>query len=311
MWKVKSTYLMNNIQRVKSISEIHQLFQLAKPKHPLVSVFRHEDLIVPPNFTEQSFITDLYMIGLKEKQEAVVNYGRETYDFQEGTVVFLSPNQVFSFNSADFSKCEEEWTLVFHPNFMTKTGLGNKIDTYHFFGYEANEALHVSEDEKLDLNDFIQKIEKEYHQQIDKHTQEIICINIETILKYCQRFYARQFITRKMSNNRYLAKFESYLQAYFSQNLSNKGLPSVKQCGEALHLSAHYLSDLLKAETGKNAKEHISLFVIKKAKMRLQNHELTISQVAFDLGFDYPNHFSKFFKSKTGLSPTEYRKVNE
>lgn len=301
---------MKNILHVTSITEIHQLFQLTKPKHPLVSVFRHSDLVVPDNFTSQSFTTDLFMIGFKEKQEAVVKYGRETYDFQEGTVIFLSPNQVFSFSSADFSNCKDEWTLVFHPDFLTKTNLGKEIDNYHFFSYETNEALHVSEDEKLALNDLIAKIEKEYYQQIDKHTQEIICINIETILKYCQRFYARQFITRKTVNNRYLTKFEAYLRKYFAHNLIDEGLPTVKQCGKALHLSPHYLSDLLKEETGKNAKEHIDLFVIKKAKIQLQNQELSISQVAFDLGFDYPNHFSKFFKSKTGLSPTEYRNIS-
>lgn len=302
--------MKTDIIQIKSITEIHQLFQLAKPKHPLVSVFRHSDLVVPENFTSQSFTTDMYMIGLKEKQEAIVNYGRETYDFQEGTVIFLSPNQVFSFHSADFSKCEDEWTIVFHPDFLTKTNLGNEIDDYHFFGYETNEALHVSEDEKLALSDLVGKIEKEYYQQIDKHTQEIICINIESVLKYCQRFYARQFITRKVSNNRYLAKFEAYLKKHFAQNLIDKGLPTVTQCGEAMHLSPHYLSDLLKEETGKNAKEHIDLFVINKAKIQLQNQELSISQVAFDLGFDYPNHFSKFFKLKTGLTPTEYRNVN-
>jgi len=301
---------MKNIHHVKSISAIHQLFQLAKPKHPLVSVFRHSDLVVPNTFTSQSFTTDMYMISLKEKQEAVVNYGRETYDFQEGTVVFMSPNQVFSFNSVDFTNCEEEWTLVFHPDFLTQTNLGKEIESYHFFSYETSEALHVSDDEKLALNGLINKIEQEYYQQIDKHTQEIICINIETILKYCQRFYARQFITRKTGNKRYLAKFEAYLKKFYAQNRSESGLPTVKQCGNALHLSPHYLSDLLKEETGKNAKEHIDLFIIQKAKVQLQNQELSISQVAFELGFNYPNHFSKFFKLKTGLSPTEYRNVN-
>ena len=301
---------MHNIHHVKSITEVHQLFQLPKPKHPLVSVFRHSDLVIPDNFTSQSFTTDMYMISIKEKQEAVVNYGRETYDFQEGTVVFFAPNQVFSFNSADFSNCKEEWTLVFHPDFSAYTNLGNEIDKYHFFNYETNEALHVSEDEKLALNDMILKIEKEYGQLIDKHTQEIICINIETILKYCQRFYTRQFITRKTGNYSYLSKFEAYLKRYFTQSLVDKGLPTVKQCAGELHLSPHYLSDLLKEETGKTAKEHIDLLLIKKAKVLLQNHTLSISQVAFDLGFDYPNHFSKFFKSKTGLSPTEYRCAN-
>lgn len=301
---------MINIQHIKSISEIHQLFQLAKPKHPLVSVFRHSDLVIPDNFTTQSFTTDLYMIGLKEKQEAIVNYGREHYDFQDGTVVFFAPTQVFSFNSVDFSQCEEEWTLVFHPDFIDRTSLGNEIDNYHFFSYEIHEALHVSEDEKLALNDMISKIEKEYYQLIDKHTQEIICINIETLLKYCQRFYARQFITRGIKNNTYLVKFETYLKQYFEQNLIESGLPTVKQCASAANLSPHYFSDLLKEETGKTAKEHIDLFVIKKAKIQLQNPELSISEVAYNLGFDYPNHFSKFFKSKTGLSPTEYRFEN-
>lgn len=301
---------MNNIYHVKSISEIHKLFQLAKPKHPLVSVFRHSDLKVPDNFTTQSFTTDMYMISIKVKQEAEVNYGRETYDFQEGTVVFFAPNQVFSFSSADFSNCEDEWTLVFHLDFISKTSLGNEIDNYHFFNYEINEALHVSEDEKLALNDLILKIEKEYYQLIDKHTQEIICINIETILKYCNRFYTRQFITRKTGNNTYLAKLEAYLKQYFEQNLIENGLPTVNQCAGAVNLSPHYFSDLLKEETGKSAKEHIDLFVVKKAKIQLQNPELSISEVAYDLGFDYPNHFSKFFKMKTGLSPTEYRNMS-
>lgn len=301
---------MNNIYHVKSIDEAHRMFQLPKPKHPLVSVFRHSDLVVPEGFTSQSFTTEMYMIGFKEKQTAVINYGRETYDFQEGTIIFLSPNQVFSFNLADFSKCEEEWTIVFHPDFIAKTTLGNEIENYHFFAYETNEALHISEDEKLALNDLISKIEKEYYQPIDKHTQEIICVNIETVLKYCQRFYARQFITRKTSNNSYIAKFEAYLKKYFAENLTDKGLPTVKQCAEALHLSPHYLSDLLKEETGKNTKEYIDLYVIKQAKIHLHNQALSISQVAYELGFDYPNHFSKFFKSKTGLSPTEYRNVN-
>jgi len=302
--------MKTDIIHVKSISEIHQLFKLAKPKHPLVSVFRHSDLVVPDNFKTQSFTTDMYMVSIKEKQEAVLNYGRETYDFQEGTVVFFAPNQVFSFDSADFSDCEDEWTLVFHPDFISKTNLGSEIETYHFFNYETHEALHVSEDEKMVLNDMVRKIEKEYYQLIDKHTQEIICVNIETILKYCQRFYARQFITRKTNNSSYLSNFEAYLKDYFSKSLIDKGLPTVKQCAHALHLSPHYLSDLLKEETGKTAKEHIDLHIINKAKVQLQKHDLNISEVAFDLGFDYPNHFSKFFKSKTGFSPSEFRNMN-
>lgn len=298
------------IIHVKTISEAHQMFQLPCPKHPLVSVFRHSDLVIPEGFTYQSFTTEMYMIGLKEKQVAKVKYGREDYDFQEGTVLFIAPNQVFSFNAVDFSKCEDEWTLMFHPDFIANTNLGKEIDNYHFFNYESNEALHVSEDEKIALNTIITKIEKEYYQLIDRHTQEIICVNIESLLKYSQRFYARQFITRKKSSNNYIVNFEKYLKNYFSENLIHKGLPSVKQCGKALHISPHYLSDLLKEETGKNAKEHIDLFIIKKAKIKLQNKDLSISDIAYELGFKYPNHFSKFFRSKTGLSPSQYKSLN-
>lgn len=303
--------MMNpEIIHVKTLSEVHKLFGLPKPKHPLVSVLRHTDLKVDKQFEAQRFSTDMYMISLKGKQQAVLKYGRNSYDFQEGTMVFIAPNQVFSAKEADFSEARDEWSILVHKDFVAQLTLGKIMADFHFFNYESNEALHLSDDEKTSLTEIVHKIEREYNQNIDKHTNEIIGINLESLLKYCQRYYDRQFITRKSLNKGILVRFENYLKDYFGKNLTVDGIPTVAQCGRALHMSDHYLSDLLKTETGKSAKEHIDLFLVDKAKGLLLQSNQSISEIAYELGFSYPNHFSKLFKSKTGISPSEYRNFN-
>ncbi|GAA0876306.1 AraC family transcriptional regulator [Wandonia haliotis] len=292
---------------VKTLSEVHAMFGLPKPKHPLISVLRHADLQLDENFGEQRFSADMYMISLKDKQQAEMQYGRNTYDFQEGTMVFIAPDQVFATRGADFSETGDEWSILVHKDFITQSDLWSQMSNYHFFKYESNEALHLSDEEKKSLTEIVQKIEREYHQRIDKHTNEIISINLESLLKYCQRYYDRQFITRKSINKGFLVRFENFLKDYFADDLAEKGMLTVAACGKALNMSDHYMSDLLKAETGKSAKEHIDLFLIDKAKQLLLQSEQSISEIAYELGFNYPNHFSKLFKSKTGLSPSEFR----
>jgi len=239
-----------------------------------------------------------------------LKYGRNTYDFQEGSMVFIAPNQVFASSSTDFSKIQDEWTIVIHSDFITSVGLQQNLQQYQFFKYEESESLHLSDIEKQSLTDIVHKIESEYNQHIDPHTNEIIAINLESLLKYCQRYYDRQFITRKSISQGVLVQFENFLNSYFKTELSKLGVPTVAQCGAALNLSPYYLSDLLKAETGKSAKEQIDLQLVSKAKNLLLQSTDSISEIAYELGFEYPNHFSKLFKSKTGLSPSEFRNCN-
>ena len=301
--------MSNNIVHIETITEAHNILGLPSPKHPQVSVFRHKDLNISPEFAESTFSMDLYLISLKDKLSGLLNYGRKTYDFQEGTMVFIGPNQAFG-GSEESDENSEDWIMLFDTDFIRMSKLGKTIDDYHFFSYDIDEALHLSEDEKKELTELAQKIEKEYQQKIDKHTQEIILINIESILKYCQRYYDRQFYTRSNHSKEFITLFERYLKDYLANDIEEKGIPSVSKCGKALNMSGHYLSDLLKIETGKSAKEHIDLHLINKAKIILYDSNQSISEVAYSLGFEYPNHFSKFFKSKTGYSPSEFRSLN-
>jgi len=297
----------NPVIYINTISELHQAFGLSKPKYPLVSVVRHSDLKFETDIINQRFSFNMYMIMLKGNQEATLKYGRNKYDFQEGTMVFLSPNQIISTDTIDFSKSQEEWTILLNSDFININNLYDLLSKTHFFSYDSHEALHLSDDEKSALTTIVKRIESEYNQNIDMHTNNIIAVNIETIIKYFQRFYGRQFITRQYLNKDLFAKFENYLAKFFkNENL----IPTVIECGEALNLSAYYLSDLLKAKTGKTTKEYIDLHITNKAKNLLSNSEKSVSEIAYELGFDYPNHFSKLFKSKTGVSPSEFRSLN-
>ena len=203
------------------------------------------------------------------------------------------------------------WSIFIHPDLIRKSELGENIHQYSFFDYDVNEALHVSEKEKTSLTEIVYKIEREINQNLDRHSQNLIIHNLEAILKYCNRYYDRQFLTRTNYNKDFISHFEKYLNHYFSSNqLLEKGIPTVSECGKALNMSGHYLSDLLKIETGKTAKEHIHLKLIDKAKHKLLNSNLSVKSLAYDLGFEYPQHFSKLFKSKVGVSPSEYRTLN-
>ncbi len=303
--------MKKEITTIKSVSQAHELLQLNKPLHPLISVFQHADPNLITDFEEKTFSMNLYMIGLKEGELGSFNYGRNSYDYDSGTMIFIRPNQIFSPQNLQISKDSQGWTLLFHPDLIRKSELGKSISQYSFFSYESHEALQISEKEKEFISQLKKTIELEYSQNIDKHTQDLIVVNLETILKYCKRYYSRQFYTRTNLHKDYIIKFEQFIEDYFaSDELSSKGLPTVNQCGEALKMSGHYLSDLLKSETGKSAKEHIHLKLTEKAKNVLLTSNSTISEVAYALGFGYPNHFSKLFKANTGMSPSEYRNLN-
>ena len=301
---------MQEFFHTKTVADVHRMFGLEKPQHPLITIVRQWPKI-DFDFGNVKMTSDLYFVSMKGRISGRFKYGRNSYDFEEGMLVFMSPNQVATFEHSIDALDDSGWSILFHPDLIRKSDLGRTINTYSFFDYSANEALHVSDREKQMLADLVRRIEIELQQNIDKHSQELIVINLEAIMTYCRRYYDRQFYTRTNLNSDFITQFEKYLEDYFSSgDLLKKGLPTVTQCGEALNMSGSYLSDLLKLETGKSAKAHIHAYIIDKAKTILLNTNSSISTVAYDLGFEYPQHFSKLFKSKTGMSPSEYRILN-
>lgn len=287
------------------------MFGFPKPTHPLITIIRtwpHVD-----SQAESIKITsELYILSMKGKLDATAfQYGRNSYDFEEGTLVFLAPHQVMSFEDSVQELNDSGWTILFHPDLIRKSELGRKIKEYSFFDYDINNALHISEHEKETLRQLVDHIDLELQRNIDRHSQDLIIANLETILKYCLRYYERQFYTRTNQNKDIIIRFEEYLKTYFnSEDILNNGMPTLAQCGKALNMSGSYLSDLLRIETGRSAKDHIHAYVIEKAKTRLLSSNASVSEVAYELGFEYPQHFSKLFKAKTGYNPTDFRNVN-
>lgn len=299
---------MTTFIHIKSISEVNQLVGLPRPLHPLITVIRKWPQVAFDH--EKIKITsELYTLSLKGKIGVnAFQYGRSSYDFEEGTLVFMAPNQTMSFTEPVQELDDSGWTIIFHPDLIRKAELGKKIREYSFFDYDINSALHVSEQEKETLRQLVEHIELELKRNIDRHSQDLIVANLDTMLKYCLRYYERQFYTRTNQNKDIITRFEAYLKMYFnSEDLVNKGMPSLTQCGEALNISGSYLSDLLRIETGRSAKDHIHGYLIERAKTQLLGSNASINEIAFDLGFTYPQHFSKLFKDKTGFNPKAYR----
>ncbi len=295
---------------LNSISEVHEAIGLPKPKHPLVTVIQVNQIKSKEQFKDVKVIPNLYQIALKIGHCGVLKYGRNSYDYQDGTLVFMAPGQVMEYEPGEDDE-HQGWTLGFHPDLIRKSDLAQKMNQYTFFSYDVNEALHVSDEERRTIEEILDKIVREYSQNLDRHSQHLIISNIELLLDYCMRFYDRQFYTRTNLNSDILSKFERLLHSYYEENLNEEmGLPSVHYCADELNFSSNYLSDLLKKETGKSAQEHIHLFVIDRAKNSLLNSSNSISQIGYALGFEYPQHFSNLFKSKTGLSPREFRSLN-
>lgn len=302
---------MANIYKVNNISELHQLMGQEKPLHPLVSVIDFAKVKTPKYGKQLAYSTEFYMITLKKILPGSVKYGRMNYDFQEGTLMFMGPNQVITVEDDSITEDNEGWGLFFHPDLIRNSTLINKMNQYSFFSYEANESLHLSDKEKVALSNIKDSIIHEVSQNIDDFSQEIIISNIELLLNNCKRFYVRQFITRKHENINLVVQFDKLIKGYFNSEIPKlKGLPSVKYCAEQLNLSPNYLGDLLKKETGKNAQEHIHYYLIDNAKNLLLSTTEAISEIAYNLGFEQPQSLNKIFKKNVGMSPTEYRNLN-
>ena len=303
---------MNNFVSINNISQLHQLFSLDKPRHPLISIIKNENVSYPADFGKYRYIFDLYVIAFKSGVSGTCGYGRSSYDFEEGTILFTSPGQVITIGeSQKQADTTEGWTIFFHPDLIRKSPLGNSINSYSFFSYDIQEALHLSNTEKETLTELVQKIRQEYNHEIDRYTQKLIISNIELLLDYCTRYFDRQFYTRTNLNKDVVGKFEKYIKEYFeSDKLAVSGIPTVQYIGSQLAISPNYLSDLLKKETGRNTQEHIHFYLIEKAKTILLNSVGSVSEIAYELGFQYPQHFSKIFKNKTGMSPKDFRSLN-
>jgi AraC family transcriptional regulator, transcriptional activator of pobA len=298
---------MEHILKLEKISQYNTL-KGVETKHPLISVYDNSKTKALPNHCRLHF--GFYAIFLKEVHCGELKYGRNSYDYDEGTLVFFGPGQVVEINN------EENYqptglALLFHPDLIKGTALGKQMSQYSFFSYESHEALHLSLKEQEIIKDLFSKLEYEISQAIDKHSKRIITNNIELLLNYCVRFYDRQFITRENINNDVLSKFEHLLNDYFqSKTIQDLGLPSVGYFANQLNLSPNYFGDLIKKETGKSAQEHIHLKLIDVAKEKVFDTEKSVSQIAFDLGFKYPQHFNRMFKKSTGYTPNEYRMLN-
>jgi AraC-like DNA-binding protein len=296
---------MDKIEKLSSVTQFNSL-RGQETLHPLVSVL---DQSKSQKIRANRYLSELYVIFLKDVKCEQLTYGRNQYDYQDETLIFIAPGQVFGFNLPDEIWVQPSgWALVFHPDFIKGTSLGRKMNEYGFFSYDANEALHISERERQIVLECFKKIKEELEHGIDKHSKTLIVSNIELFLNYCVRFFDRQFITRETLNKDILVRFEALLNDYFGANLPQTiGLPTVAYCAEKLHLSANYFGDLVKKETGKTALEFIQLKVIDLAKEKIVDPHQTISQIAYDLGYRYPQHFTRLFKEKVGISPLEYR----
>lgn len=296
--------------RIKSISEFHSIFNLPKPEHPLISVVDYAALVVAKRTSDITVtVSDYYSISVKRGLSHKMRYGQQEYDFDEGVMYFLAPGQVLHATpSTDTDHLASGWILLIHPNFLWNSNLGAMIKRYAFFDYSVHEALFLSEKEELILNNIIQNIQQEYHANIDRFSQNIIISQLETLLNYAERFYQRQFITRKISNHQILDRLDKLLRTYFENvDLVSKGLPTVQHIAEALNVSPGYLSGLLKVLTGQSTQQHIHDKLIEKAKEQLSTTDRTVSEIAYGLGFEHPQSFSKLFKSKTTVSPLEFR----
>lgn len=298
---------MDNMRRFETIQE-YNAFNNNETLHPQVSVV---DLSKASPRSGSKMYFGFYTIFLKDVKCGDLVYGRHTYDYQEGTLVFLAPGQVAGINSNGEIYQPKGYALVFHPDLIHGTSLGRNMQDYTFFGYQSNEALHLSERERKIVLDCFAKIEYELERAVDKHSKRLIVSNIHLFLDYCVRFYDRQFITRDTAHNGILERFEHLLNEYFQADKpQTMGLPSVAYCAGELNLSANYFGDLIKKDTGKTAQEYIQSKIIEVAKQKIFDQSKSVNQIAYELGFKYPQHFSRLFKQRVGSSPNEYRTSN-
>ncbi len=303
---------MSALQHFKKVGDYHKLAQLPAPEHPLVSLVDYSQVRYPANIDQLRWQQDYYTVGLKRHIPYKLFYGQQEYDFDEGIMTFVAPQQVMSLTNNPNVSSEHEpsgWLLLIHPDFLWNTPLAQNMKNYAFFGYTVNEALFLSEKEEALMLDILNNIQREYQANIDQFSQKIIISQIELLLNYAERFYERQFITRKISNHGILNRLEGLLSTAINTKREDKGIPTVQWVANQLHLSPNYLSSLLKSLTGQSTQQHIHEKLIETAKMQLSTSSLSISEIAYELGFEHPASFTKLFKSKTEMTPVEFRKT--
>lgn len=300
---------MDHTFRFHSIAEFHKFCGLPNPEHPLISLIDYSRVSYPVNDNKMKWIQHFYSVGLKRNVSAKFNYGQQEYDFDAGVLSFVSPQQFLRIEMNPEAKIEPTgWLLLIHPDFLWNTSLAKKMHTYDFFQYAANEALFMSDKEEATIVDLLVAIEKEYQSKIDKFSQQLIVAQLETLLIYAERFYERQFLTRTKTSAELLTRFDGILTDYFKNGEALKhGIPSVQRIAEQMHISANYLGTLLRLHTEQNTQQHIQSKLIALAKERLSTSALTIGEIAYELGFEHAQSFSKFFKTKTNQSPSDFR----
>lgn len=298
---------MEQVERMDSIKQYNDYIGV-DTLHPLVSVVNFDDVQPVQHFKR---LMGIYAVFLKDVKCGDMLYGCQPYDYEDGTLVFVSPGQVYGVDSKGVAIKPSGYALIFHPDLIKGTSLSKIIKDYTFFSYQVNEALHLSKKERKTIVAGFDKIAEEIEQNIDKHSKTLIVSNIELLLNYCMRFYDRQFITRSNVNNDILTRFENLLNDYFTSGKSvDLGLPTVSYCAEELHLSPNYFGDLIKKETGSTALDYIQSKLIDEAKERIFDASKTINDIATELGFKYQQHFTRLFKQKVGVTPNEYRNLN-
>lgn len=302
---------MNTIVHIRGIAQAHEMLGLPAPAYPLISLIPIDGKVAEYEYGNRTYVHDFYQVTLKSGIAGDIIYGRNRYGYTQGTMIFSKPGQALRYGDVRKVSGQSGWALLFHPDLIRRSDLGRHIEAYPFFSYDSHEALHISEREKQLLTNLVDQIALEYRDNIDTHTNKLILSHITLILDYCSRFHDRQFSLRGNDHMDMLSELDTLLKGYFEQEkMREQGLPSVKYFAEALNISSSYLSDLLKNATGNNAQRYIQDYLIEKAKYRLLGSDARISQIAYSLGFEYPQHFSKLFKSRTGMTPSEYRKVS-
>ena len=293
---------------VNSISELYRLMGLPKPKHPLISLIKLEDASTPIFGSTTSLILDFYTISMKRNMKNKFKYGQHYYDFNEGVLALMSPGQIVSTDNTENEEATG-WWLVFHTDFIRNYPLGEMIKEYGFFSYAVNEALHLSEEEEKMMQNLMKSIQQEYQSSIDNYSQDVMVSHLELLLNYSNRFYNRQFITRKAVSSDLLVKLDHLLSDYFNTKKSIElGLPTVHYLSENLAVSSNYLSDMLRSLTGQTTQQHIHNKLIEIAKESLTTTNLSVSEIAYQLGFEQSQSFSKLFKNKTEMTPMEFKK---
>lgn len=300
--------LMKGPVKVTSINTLHQFLGLQKPSNPLISVFNFDDVKLEPETILSAITTDFYVLALKKDcAGGKCKYGQQYYDFDEGIMYFIAPHQVLQFEDVLLNGVKG-FVLVVHPDFLQSYPLATQIKAYGYFSYQTNEALHLSEKEEKSIMDIVENINREIDANMDAFTQDLLVSNIDLLLKYCDRFYNRQFLTRKKVNSDLLTKLETLLDDYFKKDqFVETGIPTVQFVASELHLSPNYLSDMLRVQTGQNTQQHIQNRVIEKAKELLSTTSMSVSEIAYHLGFEHPQSFHRLFKNRTSVSPLEFR----